>query len=156
MKCASPPRRIDSPEYTELARAVHRVASAHLTQPQREVVLGLLRGEDTGEIATRLGISPVTVRTRLMRARAILQDELRSYLDRSGDGPPRRRRRPRIHWGAEPLVLGALVQVAMYWYMYRICAHGIRQLWNPARGLSPRWPTVSVLSTIPYCVTAAR
>lgn len=77
-------------EYTELARAVHRVASAKLTQPQRDVVLGLLRGEDTGEIAARLGISPVTVRTRLMRARAILHDELSPYLDRPGDRPQNR------------------------------------------------------------------
>ncbi|HEX6037266.1 sigma-70 family RNA polymerase sigma factor [Longimicrobium sp.] len=68
-------------QYRELARAVHRVASAKMPQPQREVVLGLLRGDTPAEIANQLGISPVTVRTRLMRARAVLHRELRPFLD---------------------------------------------------------------------------
>jgi len=71
-------------EYEDLARTVHRVAGTTLPPALRDVVLGLLRGESSAEIAARLGISPVTVRTRLMRARAILRDELRPYLDRLG------------------------------------------------------------------------
>lgn len=68
-------------EYMELARAVHKVAAAKMPEKQRAVVLGLLRGETPAEIADRLGISPVTVRTRLMRARAVLHRELRSHLE---------------------------------------------------------------------------
>ncbi len=71
-------------QYRELARAVQRVASAKMPQTQRDVVLGLLRGDTPAEIADQLGISPVTVRTRLMRARAVLHRELRPFLD---DGP---------------------------------------------------------------------
>ncbi|HEX8430970.1 MAG TPA: sigma-70 family RNA polymerase sigma factor [Longimicrobium sp.] len=77
-------------EYEELAAAAHRVASIKMPQAQREVVLGLLRGENAGEIAQRLGISPITVRTRLMRARATLHRELRPYLDTVDDGPQNR------------------------------------------------------------------
>jgi RNA polymerase sigma factor (sigma-70 family) len=71
-------------QYRELALAVHRVASAKMPQTQRDVVLGLLRGDTPAEIAEQHGISPVTVRTRLMRARAVLHRELRPFLD---DGP---------------------------------------------------------------------
>jgi len=68
-------------QYWELARAVHQVASAKMPQTQRDVVLGLLRGDTPAEIANQLGISPVTVRTRLMRARAVLHRELRPFLE---------------------------------------------------------------------------
>jgi len=47
----------------------------------QEVVLGLLRGETPEGTAVRLRLNPVTVRTRLARARAILRRELRPYLD---------------------------------------------------------------------------
>lgn len=67
--------------YEELAHAVHRVSKSALTPQQREIVLGLLADESPAEIADRLGISPITVRTRLMRARAILRRELQPYLD---------------------------------------------------------------------------
>lgn len=77
-------------EYRELARAVHEVANSALTPQQREIVLGLLREESPAEIAARLNISPITVRTRLQRARAVLRRELRSYLD-SDDADPRDR-----------------------------------------------------------------
>lgn len=70
-------------EYQELAREVHRVCAAELPPALREVMLGLLRGETPTEIAERLQINPVTVRTRLMRARVILRRELRRYLDDS-------------------------------------------------------------------------
>lgn len=68
-------------EYAELAREVHRVCAAELPPALREVMLGLLSGETPAEIADRLQINPVTVRTRLMRARAILRKELRPYLE---------------------------------------------------------------------------
>ena len=68
-------------EFEELARAVHGVVAAKLSPPLAEIVLGLLRGETPMEIAARQGVSPVTVRTRLMRARAILGRELRIHLD---------------------------------------------------------------------------
>lgn len=68
-------------EYEELARAVHRVCAAELPPKLQEIVLGLLRGETPTEIATRLQLNPVTVRTRLLRARAILRRELEAYID---------------------------------------------------------------------------
>ncbi len=68
-------------EYEDLARAVHRVAATAMPDALRAVVLGMLRGDTAAEIADRLHISPVTVRTRLMRARSILRRELRQYLD---------------------------------------------------------------------------
>ncbi|MET0399140.1 MAG: sigma factor-like helix-turn-helix DNA-binding protein [Longimicrobiaceae bacterium] len=66
--------------------AVHRVSKSALTPQQQEIVLGLLADESPSEIAIRLGISPVTVRTRLMRARAVLRRELHSYLDSPESG----------------------------------------------------------------------
>lgn len=68
-------------EYEDLVRAVHGVVAAKLSPSLAEIVLGLLRGETPTEIAARQGVSPVTVRTRLMRARTILGRELRIYLD---------------------------------------------------------------------------
>ena len=68
-------------EFRELALVVHRVSTLKLPPALQEVVLGLLREETPAEIAARLGISPVTVRTRLMRARAILRRELQLELD---------------------------------------------------------------------------
>lgn len=83
----APDRRI---EYEELVKAVHRVCLEKLQPGLREVALGLLQGDTPVEIATALEVSPITVRTRLMRARAILRDELRPYLE----SEPRLDRRP--------------------------------------------------------------
>lgn len=74
-------------EYEELVKAVHRVCMEKLQPGLREVALGLLQGDTPVEIATALEVSPITVRTRLMRARAILREQLRPYLE-SG-APPR-------------------------------------------------------------------
>ncbi len=71
-------------EYEELTRAVHRACSVSLPPALQEVVLGVLRGETPTEIAKRLQLNPTTVRTRLVRARKILQLELAPYLDVSG------------------------------------------------------------------------
>ena len=70
-------------EFEELAREVHRVCAAEMSPKLQQVVLGLLRGETPEETAERLKINPVTVRTRLVRARAILRRELRPYIDAS-------------------------------------------------------------------------
>lgn len=69
-------------EHEELIRAVHRASVATLPPELREIVLGLLRGLSPSEIAAELGINPVTIRTRLLRARALLRRELWPYLDR--------------------------------------------------------------------------
>lgn len=71
-------------EYEELARAVHRVIHTGLPEPLADVVLSLLHGETSTEIAERLRVSPITVRTRLLRARAILREELRAYVPPQG------------------------------------------------------------------------
>jgi RNA polymerase sigma factor (sigma-70 family) len=56
--------------------AVMRASSRSLTHELRDVVTALLRGKDRAEIATMQGISQITVRTRLMRARVILREAL--------------------------------------------------------------------------------
>jgi len=68
-------------EYEELARALHRACIEKLRPGLREVALGLLQGDTPVEIAAQLDVSPITVRTRLMRVRAILRDELAPHLD---------------------------------------------------------------------------
>lgn len=71
-------------EFQELAREVYRICAAEMSPKLQEVALGLLRGETPEETADRLKLNPVTVRTRLVRARAILRKELRPYID-TGD-----------------------------------------------------------------------
>lgn len=68
-------------EYADLVLAVHRACLNRLGAGLREVAIGLLQGETPSEIAEALHISPTTVRTRLMRVRAALRQELRPYLD---------------------------------------------------------------------------
>jgi RNA polymerase sigma factor (sigma-70 family) len=73
-------------EYEELVKAIHRACLEKLRPGLRDVAVGLLQGDTPAEIAAALRISPVTVRTRLMRVRAALRAELGPYLDRSSDG----------------------------------------------------------------------
>ena len=68
-------------EYSDLALAVHRACLTKLGTGLREVAVGLLNGATAAEIADSLQISPVTVRTRLMRVRAVLRYELAAYLE---------------------------------------------------------------------------
>lgn len=81
-------------EYEDLLRAVHRVAVEELPGPLSEIILSLLHGETTTEIAARQAVSPVTIRTRLMRARAVLRRELNGHIARplpkaaTGDAEP--------------------------------------------------------------------
>lgn len=71
-------------EYAELVRAIHRACLTKLSPGLREVAIGIVRGQDTATIAEGLGVSPVTVRTRLMRVRAVLRHEIAPYLDVDG------------------------------------------------------------------------
>ena len=90
-------------EYRELAEAIECASRAALPPPLARIVLGLLRGESAADIAAEQQVSPVTIRTRLVRARACLRRELRVYLEplRSGEAaedpprPPERLRRCR-------------------------------------------------------------
>lgn len=67
-------------EYAELVRAVHRTC-LKMRPGLREVAEGVLRGDSAADVARTLDISPITVRTRLMRVRAILRSELAPYLN---------------------------------------------------------------------------
>lgn len=69
-------------EYAELLRAVHR-ACLRMRPGLREVGEGILRGDSATDIARTLDVSPITVRTRLMRVRAILRAEVAPYLNGS-------------------------------------------------------------------------
>lgn len=72
-------------EYRELAHAIE-ASTAALPPPLARIVLGLLRGESAADIAADQQVSPITIRTRLIRARAFLRRELRVYLEPRGDG----------------------------------------------------------------------
>ena len=74
-------------EYRDLSEAIVRVAPAVLPPPLANIVLGLLHGETTAEIATKQKVSPITIRTRLIRARAVLRRELRAYLESKERAP---------------------------------------------------------------------
>lgn len=60
----------------ERVEALRRAVASGLPSPLRELVVDLLRGYSTAEIAVRQHVSPVTVRTRLHRARTLLHDAL--------------------------------------------------------------------------------
>lgn len=68
-------------EYEDLARAVHCAALSMDQTALRDVTLGLLGGDSRAEVAERLAISPITVRTRLMRVRSLLRQRLPAYLE---------------------------------------------------------------------------
>ena len=68
-------------EREELVRILHAVIRSKLPPPLAETVRALLAGSTPVEIAALHGVSPVTVRTRLMRARAMLRAELRGHLE---------------------------------------------------------------------------
>ena len=63
-------------EQQDLVAAVRTASERALPPELREIIFALLRGQSHAEIAARQGISRVTVRTRLMRAREILRTEL--------------------------------------------------------------------------------
>jgi RNA polymerase sigma factor (sigma-70 family) len=69
-------------EYEELVRAIHRASLLKLAPPLRDIVARLVREQSPSEIAAELQISPITVRTRLIRIRAVLRRELGSLISR--------------------------------------------------------------------------
>lgn len=90
------PLKVDKAiEYQELAVAIHRVSVVGLPASLRPIVIGLLRGMTPGEIAVQEGLHPITVRTRLMRARALLRYELSPFLDGIVATEPHSRKRLR-------------------------------------------------------------
>src|SRR5439155_5157320 len=76
-------------EYEELVLAVHRAVLTKLPRPLQDIMSRVLDDEPPSQIADELHVSPVTVRTRLMRARWILRRELVAFTSccRSRGGP---------------------------------------------------------------------
>ena len=76
-------------EYEELVLAVHHAVLIKLPRPLQQIMSRVLDNETPSQIADELHVSPVTVRTRLMRARWILRRELVAYMSccRSRAGP---------------------------------------------------------------------
>ena len=72
-------RADEEAEHHEFLAAIQSVSIRALPGELREIVDGLLRGQSYAEIAVRQGVRQVTVRTRLLRARAILREELKQY-----------------------------------------------------------------------------
>lgn len=60
----------------DLVLAVHRAVLTKLPHPLRQIVDRVLEDQSPSQIAEELHVSPVTVRTRLMRVRWILRREL--------------------------------------------------------------------------------
>lgn len=75
-------------ERAESAKLLRDAVIAGLPSPLRELVLDLFDGHTTNEIAARQHVSPITIRTRLLRARVLLYEHLRA-------GAPGRANRPR-------------------------------------------------------------
>jgi len=75
---AAPEPYLDDGERAECVRVLRDAVVAALASPLRELVLDLLEGRSTSEIAARQHVSPITVRTRLLRARVLLYDRLRA------------------------------------------------------------------------------
>ncbi len=67
-------------EYEELVLAVHRAVLTKLPRPLQDIMSRVLDDEAPSQIADELQVSPVTVRTRLMRARWILRRELVAFM----------------------------------------------------------------------------
>lgn len=78
-------RADEEAEHHELLAAIQSVSIRALPGELRDIVNGLLRGQSYAEIAARQGVRQVTVRTRLLRARAILREELKQYGSRALD-----------------------------------------------------------------------
>jgi RNA polymerase sigma factor (sigma-70 family) len=76
---AAPGMADDEADYGDLARAVHRASLATLPPDLHEILHARLSGLSPTEIASQRQVNPATIRTRLLRARAILRPELGSY-----------------------------------------------------------------------------
>ena len=75
----------DDVEHNELTLAIRRASLDALPPPLRDIVLALLGGLSPTEVAERLCINPVTLRTRLLRARGLLRRELCCYIVTDAD-----------------------------------------------------------------------
>jgi len=75
-EAAQEPHLTDS-ERAESAQLLRNAVLAGLPSPLRELVLDLFDGHSTNEIAARQHVSPITIRTRLLRARILLSEHLR-------------------------------------------------------------------------------
>jgi RNA polymerase sigma factor (sigma-70 family) len=73
-------------EWNEIESIVRSAVERVLPRELRETMLALLRGQSHAEIALSQGVSRITVRTRLLRARMLLKMELRLHVS---DGPHR-------------------------------------------------------------------
>ena len=67
-------------EYEELVLTVHRAVLTELPRPLRQIVNGVLEDQSLSQIAAELHVNPITVRTRLRRARWLLHRELAAYM----------------------------------------------------------------------------
>jgi RNA polymerase sigma factor (sigma-70 family) len=76
---AAPGTADDEADYGDLARAVHSASLAALPPDLHEILHARLSGLSPAEIASQRQVNPATIRTRLLRARAILRPELGSY-----------------------------------------------------------------------------
>ena len=74
-------------EYEEMVLAVHRAVLTKLPPPLRDIMNGVLEDRSQSQIAEQLQVNPVTLRTRLIRARSILRRELARYVS-CGDQRP--------------------------------------------------------------------
>jgi RNA polymerase sigma factor (sigma-70 family) len=72
-------RADEAVEHHEVLAAIQSVSVRALPAELRDIVDGLLRGLSYAEIAVTQGVRQVTVRTRLLRVRAILREELKQY-----------------------------------------------------------------------------
>ncbi|MDQ6768888.1 MAG: sigma-70 family RNA polymerase sigma factor [Gemmatimonadota bacterium] len=68
-------------EYHEILDRIHESSRVSLPDPLRHVVLALIRGDSLSDIADQQRLNPITVRTRLLRARALLRLYLESDYD---------------------------------------------------------------------------
>ena len=66
-------------EYHEILDRILESSRTSLPESLREIVLGLIDGETASDIAAQQMVNPITVRTRLLRARALLRLYLESY-----------------------------------------------------------------------------
>lgn len=66
-------------EQLEFIAALRQVSITMLPRELGDIILALLNGQSHAEIAALQGVRPVTVRTRLVRAREILRRELRQF-----------------------------------------------------------------------------
>ena len=76
-------------EWHEAEAMIRSAVERVLPRELRDTMLALLRGQSHAEIALSQGVSRVTVRTRLLRARVLLKMELKLYGPEASHGRSR-------------------------------------------------------------------